>query len=172
MAEKRLSDTHYREQAARQRRNMVFGLALVLLAALAVRSVQAVLHDTCTGSNDRAPRSVIDSYVRWVTEGSSLAAVACWDPHQYYELGAGCSEICLTRIVCIPYRSVEVTLGEPYEQDGRARINATVSTTCPQGDEVLTGEVVLDSVRWPVPWRHWKIVRSTFGGSVNQEWCR
>jgi len=60
----------------------------------------------------------------------------------------------------------EVTVNE----ENRARILTQVTTACPDGSQ-NTGEITLDSVASNVPWRHWKITQSTFGGTLANPWC-
>jgi len=172
MSDPYLTDTHYRLRAARRTRILLSVGLIFLLLACSYLGVGAVFRDNCTGSFDRAPRSVVNSFIEAITSGDGQAVIRCWDDRAYYDLGAGCSEICLSRILGTSYRVVDLTLSEPDTEDGRARIVATVSIVCPDSGEPHTGEIVLDGIASSVPWRHWKIVRSTFGGPMSALWCR
>jgi hypothetical protein len=90
----------------------------------------------------------------------------------YYDTEAGCSEICLSRVLGTSFRVIDLTPSEPYTEGGRARIRAMVSATCPGGDQPLRGEILLDDITRAVRWRHWKIVQSRLGGTSAQPWCR
>jgi hypothetical protein len=172
MSHKRLSDTYYREQAARRQRIwLMTGLAVVLLAC-SVLGVASVFRDTCTRSFDRSPRSVVTSYLDAIARGDTDNLIRCWVHNVYYDMEAGCSEICLSRVLGTSFHISELTISEPYMEEGRARIRATISATCPDSDQPLTGEILLDGVTRAVRWRHWKIVRSSFGGTVTQPWCQ
>lgn len=172
MSEKRLSDTYYREQAARRQRMLLMaGLAVVLLAC-GTMGIAFVFRDTCTGSFDRSPRSVVTSYLDAIGRGDTENLIRCWVHNVYYDIEAGCSEICLSRFAGTSFRVIDLTLSEPYAEAGRARIRATISVTCPGSDQPLSGEILLDGVTRAVRWRHWKIVRSSFGGTPAQPWCR
>ncbi len=172
MSDPYLTDTHYRLRAARRNRILLSLGLIFLLLACSYLGVSAVFRDNCTGSFDRAPRSVVTSFVEAITSGDRQAVIRCWDNRAYYDLEAGCSEICLSRILGTSYRVVDLTLSEPYSEHGRARIVVTVSIVCSDSGEPHTGEIVLDGIASDVPWRHWKVVRSTFGGPLAAPWCK
>ena len=66
-----------------------------------------------------------------------------------------------------------MTVGEPQAMpDGRDNLETTVSIVCAGSGKAHTAQITLDSVEASVPWKHWAIVRSTFGGSVAEPWCR
>jgi hypothetical protein len=46
-----------------------------------------------------------------------------------------------------------------------------VDLSCPDGEQ-HTAEIILDGIDSEVPWRHWKIVRSDFGGPLSDPWCK
>jgi hypothetical protein len=172
MSQKRLSDTHYREQAIRQQRVLLAaGLAVVLLAC-GVLGIASVFRDDCTGSFDRSPRSVATSYLDAIARGDDHNLVRCWEHNVIYDIEAGCSEICLSRLLGTSFRIIELKLSEPFMEEGRARIRASITAMCPDGGEPLTGEILLDGITRAVRWRHWKIVRSSFGGTATRPWCK
>lgn len=168
-----MSDSYYRQRAARRTRFwLLVGLVVVAVACVA-SGVVNVYRDTCTNSFDRAPQSVITSFIDAVRRGESEAVIRCWKHNAFYDLEAGCSEICLARILGTSYRVVELSLSEPFITDrGRANVVAAVSVVCPDGSRQHSGEIVLDSVGADLPWRHWKIVHSTFGGPLSAPWCQ
>ena len=168
-----MSDTYYREQAARRTRFRVLMGIIVVMVACSVLTAVNVFRDNCTNSFDRQPRSVVVSYIDAVTRGDSTGVIRCWEHNAFYDLEAGCSEICLSRILGTPYQVTELTLSEPYTTDqGRANILATVSVACPESSAPHSGEILLDSVGADLPWKHWKIIHSTFGGPISAPWCR
>jgi hypothetical protein len=100
-------------------------------------------------------------------------AQECWDHFAYFDLEAGCSEVCLSKVYGAQFEVVDITLGSPSTTpEGRANWPATVSIACAAGDESHTAEILLDSVSSNTPWKHWEIIHSTFGGSVVDPWCR
>lgn len=168
-----MSDTYYRERAGRRARVwwMLGGLAIAV--ALAILVTRALFYDACTRSFDRSPRSIVMAFADAVGRGDGAAAQGCWEHQAYYDLEAGCSEICLARVLGAQYRVVDVALESPYTtSDGRANLRAIVSVACAEGGEAHSGEILLDSVGGNVPWKHWAIIRSTFGGTVAEPWCK
>lgn len=172
MSREYVSDAQYRERDARQVRTMLLVATAILLVACTAFGTVAVFRDPCTGSFERSPKAVVASYLNAIDRGNGEGVVRCWDRSAYDDLEAGCSEICLSRILGTRYRVIDLTLGEPYEEGGRARIIATVSALCPDSDEYHRGVIVLDGITSNVPWRHWRIVRSTFGGNAAKGWCK
>jgi hypothetical protein len=168
-----MSDTYYRERAARRARLrwIVGGIAAVVVVGLLI--IRALLYDACTRSFDRSPRSIVSTFVEAVGRGDAAVAQECWEHHAYYDLEAGCSEICLSRVLGVQYRVVDIALDPPQTTpDGRANLRATVSIECADSGEEHTAEILLDSVGSNVPWKHWAIIRSTFGGTVAEAWCK
>ncbi|MBM4464885.1 MAG: hypothetical protein FJ014_04865 [Chloroflexi bacterium] len=168
-----MSDTYYRERAARRARVwwVLGGIAAALV--LIVLVTRALFYDACTKSFDRSPRSIVLTFVEAVGRGDLAVAQECWEHHAYYDLEAGCSEICLSRVLGAQYRVIDIALDSPYTTpDGRANLRATVSIECTEGGETHPAEILLDSVGGNVPWKHWAIVRSTFGGTVAEAWCK
>ena len=168
-----MSDTYYRERAARRARLwwIVGGIAAAVV--LVVLVTRALFYDACTRSFDRSPRSIVSTFVAAVGRGDAAVAQECWEHHAYYELEAGCSEICLSRVLRAQYRVVDIALDSPHTTpDGRANLQATVSIECAESGEEHTAEILLDSVGGNVPWKHWAIIHSTFGGTVAESWCK
>jgi len=167
-----MSDTYYREQSARRNRRLLILSVIVLVLGCAAFGVYSVFRDTCTNSFDRQPESVINSFAAAVAQGDVTTASACWHHLAYIDVATGCSEICLSRLWGTPYQIEQVQLS-PIETtpEGRARIDAQVSLACPDGEQ-HTAEIILDGVANEVPWRHWKIVHSTFGGPLSDPWCQ
>ncbi len=168
-----MSDRYYRQRAARRTRLwLLIGLAALAVACFVLGAIN-VYRDSCTQSFDRAPRSVVLSFVGAVVRGDGDTVTRCWERKAFFDLASGCSEICLSRILGTPYRLVELSLGEPFTTvEGRARITATVAVVCPDDGSQHSGEILLDGVGVALPWRHWKIVHSTFGGPLSAPWCK
>jgi hypothetical protein len=168
-----MSDEYYAQRAARRTRiALVLGgaVVLVLLALLGVRSL---FYDSCTHSFDRSPRAVVQAFTDGVARGDTPAIQGCWEHYAYFDVGTGCSEICLSKVAGAPVQVTQVSLGEvSTTPEGRANLPVTVTIACADGSATHSGEVVLDSVRGQVPWKHWAIVRSSFGGTVAEPWCK
>jgi hypothetical protein len=168
-----MSDAYYQEQARQRTRRLIVAGAAVLVVACAVFGIVSLFRDACTQSFDRSPEAVVTAFVEAVGQGDLPVAQECWEHETYYDLGAGCSEICLSKVLGAQYELIDVAVGEPYTTpDGRANLEATVSIACTEGGETHTGEIVLDSVAGGVPWKHWAIVVNTFGGTVAEPWCQ
>lgn len=168
-----MSDAYYRERAARRTRTLLIIGALVTVAICAVLGVVGLFRDACTRGFDRSPHSVVSTFVDAVRRADVPVAQECWQHHVYYDLEAGCSEICLSRVFGAQYQVVDVTIGSPHTTpDGRANLKASVSIICDDSGQEHTAEITLDSVRGNVPWRHWEIIHSTFGGTVAEPWCK
>ena len=168
-----MSDTYYRERAARRARLwwLVGGLAAVIVLAILI--IRALFYDACTRSFNRSPRSIVLTFVEAVERGDVAMAQECWERRAYHDLEAGCSEICLSRVLGTQYRVLDMALDSPRATpDGRANLRASVSIECAESGEEHTAEILLDSVGGNVPWKHWAIVRSTFGGTVAEAWCK
>ena len=168
-----MSDAYFRERAARRARCRWILIGCGVVVILVLLGIRVLLYDSCTRSFDRSPRSVITTYAEAVSRGDLPVVQACWQHHTYYDLGAGCSQICLDRVSGAQYRITELTLEpETTAPDGRANLVATVSIECTQSGETHSGEILLDSVGGNVPWKHWAIIHSSFGGTVAEPWCR
>jgi hypothetical protein len=168
-----MSDAYYQERAKRRTRNLLIAGACVASIACVVAGVASLFYDACTKSFDRSPRAVVLTYVEAVGRGDAAIAQECWEHEAYYDLEAGCSEICLSRTFGAQYQVLDIALGSPtVTATGRANLLATVSITCAKGGDEHTAEILLDSVGSDLPWRHWSIVRSDFGGTVAESWCK
>lgn len=168
-----MSDTYHRERAARRTRLCLIVAGIAVAIVLVALIIIALFYDACTRGFDRSPRAIVLAFVEAVGRGDGAVAKECWEHHAYYDLEAGCSEICLSCVLGAQYRIVDITLDPPYTTaDGRANLRATVSIECGQSGETHTAEILLDSVGGNVPWKHWAIIRSTFGGTVAEAWCK
>jgi hypothetical protein len=168
-----MSDAYYQERAARRSRTLLIAGALVAVLVCVAAGVGSLLYDACTRSFDRSPQAVISAYVEAVSRGDAEAAQECWEHETFYDLEAGCSEVCLSKALGAGYSLSGVDLGPPQATaDSRSQIQAVVDLTCAQSGEPHTAELVLDSVGGNVPWKHWSIVRSTLGGTFAEPWCR
>jgi hypothetical protein len=168
-----MSDAYYQERARRRTRRLVVAAILVSLAGCLVAGVLALFYDACTRSFDRSPQAVIQAYVEAVRVGNAPRAQECWEHEAYYDLEAGCSEVCLSRFYGAAFEVRDVAVGRPYTTPaGRANIEAGVTIVCAGSGEVHTAEILLDSVATEFPWRHWAIVHSELGGTAISAWCR
>lgn len=167
-----MSDSVYRQQAERRTRRIWTAAAIILIPTCLVLFIASLYRDTCTGSFERSPEAVLQSFVSGVSGGDTRQVLRCWERSAYYDMESGCSEICLERIIGIPYRLTDLELSESFPEDGRSRISAEVTISCPDSGELHTGQVILDTVAMSVPWRHWKIIHSSFGGPLAEPWCK
>jgi hypothetical protein len=168
-----MSDADYQKQAERRARLRWIGAAVAAALVLAVLGGNALFRDTCTGGYDRDPQAVVAGFAQAVTGGDWDRVSACWERNAFYSLDSGCSEVCLSRLLGTAYEVVEIELGEPFRTDaGRTRVWATATVRCVESGEEEIGDLLLDTVGAKVPWRHWKIVESTFGGPLSDPWCK
>jgi hypothetical protein len=168
-----MSDAYYQEQARRRTRNLVIVVALVVVMACIAFGIISLFRDACTQSFDRSPAAIVSAYVEAIRRGDAPGAQECWEHETYYNLEAGCSEICLSKVLGAQYDVGDITVDEPYTTpEGRANLKATVAIACTDGGLTHTGEILLDSVGGNVPWKHWAIIHSTFGGTVPEPWCK
>ena len=167
-----MSDSVYRQRAARRSKLIKIILAAIILPACLISFVFSLFRDTCTGSFDRQPEDVITSFVEAISRNNPRQVIRCWERSAYFSLESGCSEICLSRIIGIQYQLVDIELLPPSIENGRTRIRTNVTIGCPNNGEQHTGEVTLDTVSRDLPWRHWKIVESNFGGPLAEPWCK
>jgi len=166
-----MSDVFYQERARRRNRRLLIGGGLLAILACAVFGVSSLFYDACTRSFDRSPEAVVRSYVEAVSEGDARLAQECWEHETYYDLEAGCSEICLSRVLGTPWELLDMSVADPQVTDaGRATRLVGVLMRCTATGETLTGDVLLDSIASDVPWRHWTIVHSTVGGTTAEAW--
>lgn len=164
------SDQYFAQRASRQRRMLILAGLLVLLLLCGLLAVRNAFYDRCTASFDRSADSVIQSYLGAIRAGDLPRVQSCWDRAQYYEIEAGCSEICLSRLMGMQFDVAEVSAGAPEQAAGRARMDVAVSLVCPDGS-AHSGTLVLDAVGGDVPWKHWRVLQSEVGGSPAQRWC-
>jgi hypothetical protein len=168
-----MSDSFYQERARRRTRTLLIVGAVAIVAILVVAVIWSLYRDSCTESFDRSPTAVVSTFLEAVGRGDMLSAQGCWEHDAYYELEAGCTEICLSKVYGAQFEIVEIAPGEPYTTaEGRANLETTVTIACTEGGESHTAEILLDSVGSAVPWKHWAIVHSTFGGTVVEPWCK
>lgn len=145
----------------------------ILVIICAVVGVFRTYHDSCTGSTERSPQAVIESYTEAVHQGDLSRVKNCWHHDPYYETDTGCSELCLSKIMGNQFEITNIEFGEEYRSgDGRTNMNVSVSISCSQSNEDHEAEITLDTTGQNYPWRHWHIIYSTFGGSVAQLWCK
>ena len=168
-----MSDSYYQERARRRTRIWLIVGAVAIVAILVVVVIWSLYRDSCTGSFDRSPTAVVSTFLEAVGRGDAPAAQGCWEHDAYYELEAGCSEICLSKVYGTQFEIVDIAPGEPYTTDeGRANLKAAVTIACTEGADAHTAEILLDSVGSDLPWKHWTIVHSTFGGTIVEPWCK
>ncbi len=167
-----MSDLIYQQRAARQRRNLILAGVLLALGACLYFGLTNLFHDSCTQSFTRDPRAVVVSFIQSVQQGDRDGTTRCWVHNQIYDWQNGCIEACLEHFQGKSFDLVDVTLGnEETTPQGRANLKATVTITCKDSGQTEQGEILLDSVASRLPWRHWKIGFSTFGGSFARPWC-
>lgn len=134
--------------------------------------IVGLFRDDCTNSFNRSPTEVIGSYLGAVSRGSVMDAQACWRHDAYFDLEAGCSEVCLLQVYGNEFDLADIQLMEETTTSrGRANIQSEVSIVCTITGETHQGEIILESVGRELPWRHWEIVRSSVGGTVAEPWC-
>jgi hypothetical protein len=168
-----MSDAYYQERAARRTRTLLIAVGLVAIVACVVAGVASLFYDACTRSFDRSPQAVVSAYVEAVERGEANVAQECWEHETYYDLEAGCSQVCLSRALGAQYDLIDVALAPAQvTPGGRANVEVTVAIACTEGGEDHTAAIVLDSVGGNVPWKHWAIIHSTLGGTVAEAWCK
>jgi hypothetical protein len=108
-----------------------------------------------------------------VSQGNVARAQNCWQRDACYNLEAGCSEICLSKVLGAQFQITGLTAGSPQvTPQGRSNLAVTLSIACKADGTPHSAEVVLDSVAADNPWKHWTIGRSTLGGTVAVPWCK
>jgi hypothetical protein len=168
-----MSDSYYQERARRRTRIALIVGAVAIVVILVVVVIASFYRDSCTGSFERSPTAVVSTFLEAVSQGDPFTAQGCWHHDAYYDLEAGCSDICLSRVYGARYEIVDIVPGEPYTtSEGRANLQATVTIACTEGGDTHTAEVLLDTVGSDLPWKHWTIVHSTFGGTIVEPWCK
>jgi hypothetical protein len=168
-----VSDTYYRELARKRARRWWMATAAAIVIILTLLGLRGLLYDSCTRSYDRSPEAVVRTYVNAVKSGAVLVAQECWEHQAYFDLEAGCSEICLSRAFGAQFDVVDLSIGGQYlTPDVRTNLLAKLTVSCTGKEEGHTGEILLDTVGSNLPWRHWKIIHSTFGGTTAEPWCK
>ena len=168
-----MSDSFYQERARRRIRILWIAGAVAVVAILVVVVIRSLYRDSCTRSFERSPSAVVSTFLEAVGRGDPFTAQGCWQHDAYYDLEAGCSEICLSKVYGAQYEIIDIAPGDPFTTpEGRANLKATVRIACTEGGEPHTAELLLDSVGSDLPWKHWTIVHSTFGGTIVEPWCK
>ena len=168
-----MSDTYYRERAAQRNRRYIIAAVVVLTVGCIAFSIFNVFLDDCTGSFERAPDAIVDTYIQALPAGDVDAAVRCWEHNIFYETDVGCSELCLTRFFGTGFKVTEVELSSPViNEAGRTLISANVAIVCSENGTPFAGTLDLETVGADLPWRHWKIVNSEIGGTFAEPWCQ
>lgn len=169
----RETDEFFIQRRSRRLRKILLAgiplLAVVCLAAVFYTSFR----DTCTHSFDRTPEGVISGYFRAIASEDTRLVMPCWDHYAYYSLDSGCSEICLSHLLGVPLeiKAIKAEALRPTDQ-GRYNLEVSVEVVCSRDGQRHAGEAVLDTVNAELPWAHWKIIRSTIGGSIAHPWCQ
>ena len=168
-----MSDEFYREQATRRARIWWLMGSLVISIICLYAGFVSLFRDDCSKSYNRSPEAVISAYMDAIKRGDIEHAQACWEHEAYYELESGCSEMCLSRASGMQFSVENIKIADPITTpDGRANILLSVMVNCAENGEAFTGEITLDGVGQDIPWRHWKIISSTFGGTAVEAWCQ
>ena len=167
-----MSDEYYRQRAARRGRILwlIGGGLLVLICVVA--GVIRAYQDSCTGSFERSPQAVIESYAQAITNGDSSQVENCWHHDPFFETETGCSDICLSKVLGNQFEITSIEYGEEITtDDGRLTLDVSVSATCLANNDYHEAEITLDTAAQNYPWRHWHIIYSTLGGTVAEPWC-
>ena len=168
-----MSDTFYRERAARRTRITWLVIIIVIGIGCLAFSVNRIFYDECTQSFNRNPEAVVRSYIQAIAKGDAEQTRRCWIDKAYFDLESGCSEICISHILKTQYMVNAINLSpETITGESRANIQAAVALACPGSGEQNTAQVTLDSIRQKVPWQHWKIISSNLGGTLADPWCQ
>jgi hypothetical protein len=168
-----MDENYYRRRTSR--RNLVFIVIAIVAIAIyvGIKTVRNAYYDICTQSYERDPGAVVESYIHAITNSDGLVVQRCWDRVAYYELESGCSQICLERILGTAYEMKAITPSQPEKKpSGRSNVLITVDISCGDSAEEHSAEILLDSVGYDLPWKHWKIIRSDFGGPISDPWCK
>lgn len=168
-----MDENYYRRRTARRNLIIIIIAVVVIGIYVGIRTTRNAYYDICTQSYDRDPDVVVTSYIQAITKGDGLIVQRCWDRVAYYELQSGCSQICLERILGTSYELKSIKLGQPLNTpSGRSNVHVMVDIACEDSGEEHTADVLLDSIGYDLPWKHWKIIRSDFGGPISDPWCK
>jgi hypothetical protein len=150
---------------------IIAGLVIAFVIAFVV--ILGLFQDSCTQGFDRSPEAVVTSYLEAVSSGDVTLAQVCWQRDAYSDSGSGCSQACLVRVFGSRFELAELQLGEPAgTAGGGQQLEASIEIVCTESGATHKGEVALDAVAQGYPWKHWKIVHSTIGGTVAEPWCQ
>jgi len=167
-----MSDTKYQKVWSRRARLIILVGGLVLTLACLITGTLSVFNDSCTKSFERAPEAVVRAYVSAVNQVDPVTVVNCWAHNDFYEINRGCNEMCLQKVIGNSFRVLQVNLSEPFtSDDGRGRLRASMIVGCQFSEEQHIAEILLDTRNPGLPWAHWKIIESNFGGDVGTPWC-
>jgi hypothetical protein len=168
-----MSDTYYRERAARRARITWLVIIVVFSVGCLAFSAYRIFYDECTKSFARNPEAILRSYIQAIANGDAEQARSCWVDNAYFDLESGCSEICISHILKTQYVVNTIDFStETITSDSRANLQASISLTCPGSSQQHTAQVTLDSIPQKVPWQHWKIISSDLGGTLSEPWCQ
>lgn len=166
-----MADDHFVLRAARVRRLITVLLVLVVSGACMFFAVRNTFFDRCTNSYERGAETVTQSYLTALAGGDAARTQSCWVREQFFKLEAGCSEICLTKVLGSGFTVTATQVGVAYETESRrSALDVQVAVQCPDGSQ-HSGVLVLDSLAGFVPWKHWRVSASTVGGTAVDAWC-
>jgi hypothetical protein len=167
-----MGENYYRKKATRRNLIIFLSIGVIVMAVFGVYFVRNIYYDICTQSFIRQPEEVIRSYIEAISQGNSTIVQRCWDRDAYFDLESGCSEICVEHILGTSYQVIEINLVDPFiTANGRSNLHASITISCSQDEAIHHGDILLDSVSSDLPWKHWKIIHSSFGGTIAEPWC-
>jgi len=167
-----MSDAYYQARARRRTRMLAVVAAIIVVILLVLLGIRALFHDACTGNFERSPTAVVSAYLDAVSRGNVPVAQECWNtrPSTTWEPAA-------PRSAC--RRSTGRSFRWLSSHRRTVHQRPTAVATCSHRLHCLCrgrpdphAEILLDSVSSDLPWRHWAIVHSTFGGTVVEPWCK
>lgn len=168
-----MSDQYYREKFNRELRLLLAVLGIAIVFTCVILFVINLFRDACTHNFDRSPNAIINSYIDAINRGDLTQVQECWQHDAYYDLAAGCSEICLSHSMGMQVRVLDIQLSPPMiTEKGRANLQANILLACDNTGENHYGELILESVKEDLPWKHWEIIQSDIGGTVGKPWCK
>jgi hypothetical protein len=166
-----MSDSKYQTMWKRRVKMIALIAGVGLMLGCLVFGTLSVFRDSCTGSYDRSPELVLKSFTSAIQKTDPVTIINCWDHNKFYELTTGCTEVCLERVLGVPLNVIETQISDVFQQDGRDRIRASMIVSCPNSDQQHTAELLLDTRKANLPWAHWKIIQSNYGGEMGNSWC-
>jgi len=108
-----MSDAYYQERAARRTRTLLIVGGILVVVVCVVAGIVSLFYDACTKSFDRSPQAVVSAYVDAIRRGDAQIAQECWEHETFYDLEAGCSEICLSRLYGAEYEVAGLEVDSP-----------------------------------------------------------